>query len=432
VIGLASPGDRRGIRWRRDRAAWQIPWSMRALSSLVVGSLALGFVLAPAPAWAEAPAHDFIAEAKALLVVGACADGATPTGIKPEVVADHCKVLRVTQDDYVKSWLTPATAFFAANVPAAIPKTVVYPFAGGDLSTALTVYPNADEITTLSLEPAGDPLALGMLPEKELKGALNTIEKELSQLYKANFSITMNMINAMRSGALPTQLVFGLSALWLHGYEPVSLRYFKLTADGEIRYVTDEDLVRIAKLKGPNLRNREFASIELRFRKKGTTREQIYRHIQANLDDAHIKAFPGALRHLEKKGQVAAMTKAASYLLTFDDFKDMRKYLIDHVVWMVSDTTGIAPSYGKPAGFEYETWGEFEYPNMNAGYSIAPVWRAEYKAQPKRPLPFRFGYPDRARRGHLIIMRKAANPPAAPAAPAPVKPAAPTPAPAKK
>ena len=53
--------------------------------------------------------------------------------------------------------MKPARAFFAAHVPKDVPKKVVYPFAGGDLSTALTVYPDADEITNMSLEPAGDP-----------------------------------------------------------------------------------------------------------------------------------------------------------------------------------------------------------------------------------------------------------------------------------
>ena len=30
-----------------------------------------------------------------------------------------------------------------------------------------------------------------------------------------------------------------------------------------------------------------------------------------------------------------------------------------------------------------------------------------YKQQPKRPLAFRFGYPDKKWHGHLIIMRRA-------------------------
>ena len=367
---------------------------------------------------AAEPGHEFIAEAKTLLVVGACAEGPAPEG-KAEILAVHCKKVRAAQAEYRKSWIAVAREFFAAHVPVTIPKVVVYPFAGGDLSTALTVYPDAEEITTLSLEPAGDPTALAHLSDKQLTAALAVVATELSSLYRANFSVTMNMIEAMRGGMLPTQLIFSLSALAIHGYEPTSLRYFKLAPDGSISYLTDADVERLAKLTDVGRRNREYANIELKFRKQGANggapREQVYRHIQANLDDAHLKANPAALRHLEAKGTVSAMTKAASYLLTFADFKTMRSYVIDHVAWMVSDTTGLPPSYGKKAGFVYETFGTFENPNMAAGYGNAPEWRAEFAAQDKRALAFRFGYPDHKLHGHLVIMTKPAS--AAPAAP---------------
>src|SRR4051794_35840712 len=83
---------------------------------------------------ADAP-HEFLDDAKALLVVGACAQGTT-AAVKADVYEAHCKTVKAAQDDYKTSWITPARAFFAAHVPASIPKTVVYPFAGGDLSTA--------------------------------------------------------------------------------------------------------------------------------------------------------------------------------------------------------------------------------------------------------------------------------------------------------
>ncbi|MBL9016771.1 MAG: hypothetical protein JNL83_21470 [Myxococcales bacterium] len=369
----------------------------------VLGVLGL---LASSSAHADSKAHDFIDEARALLVVGACAEGTPPAGVKPAVLEAHCKKVRAAQGDYRKSWLAVAGDFFKTTVPASVPKIVVYPFAGGDLSTALTVYPDADEITTLSLEPAGDPTALARLSEADLKKSLAVVATELSSLYRANFSVTMNMIGAMRGGKLPTQLIFGLSALTIHGYEPTSLKYFQLAADGSIKYLTDDDLAALDKLKDVGKRNAALSNIELTFKKKGATRTQVYRHILANLDDAHLRKDPAALKHLEAKGKVAGMTKAASYLLSFDEFDTMRKYVIDNVVWMVSDSTGLPPKYGKPAGFEYETYGTYEKSNMKAGGTVTPQWRAEYAAQPKRPLAFRFGYPDGKYRGHLIIMRK--------------------------
>jgi hypothetical protein len=342
---------------------------------------------------APSPPHEFLGEAKALLAVGACAqlDG-PPPAVKEEILAAHCKAVRAAQDEYKASWVAVARPFFAEHVPHDLPKTVVYPFAGGDLS----------------LEPAGDPTALAHLDDKELKSALAVVAKELASLYRANFSVTMNMISAMRGGRLPTQLIFGLSALSIQGYEPVSLRYFRLSPSGAIEYLTDADVARIAGVTDVGKRNREYANIELRFKKHGETRVQTYRHIQANLDDAHLKKDPSALLHLQQKGAVAGMTKAASYLLSFDDFKTMRQYIIDHVVWMVSDTTGLPPTYGRAAGFDYETYGEWGTPNMAAGKGIAGVWHKEFDAQPKRPLAFRFGYPDMKLHGHLVIMKKAA------------------------
>jgi len=382
----------------------------------------------PKPADPPPPAgHDFTPEIKALLAVGACADLPPPEGFDPKLLAAHCEGdskddpgIKKVQADYIDAWVKPARAFFAAHVPADVPKKVVYPFAGGDLSTGLTVYPDADEITTMSLEPAGDPRTLAVLKGGELKSALKTVKKELKFLYRVNFSNTLNMIDAMREGQLPTNLIFSLSALKIHGYEIVTARYFDFNEDGTLRYLDDADIAKAGDpAKGkPQTRNRIFSNVELQFRKPGG-RIQIYRHVQHNLGNDDMPGMKGlkadgrVVKYLEAKGPVAAMTKAASYLLSWDSFSIMRDYLLGHVVWMVSDATGVAPKWGKPAGYEYETYGGFVLPHIPAGNGIAKDWRTEFEAEPHRELPFRFGYYDKPRDGHdhgdnhLVIMRKA-------------------------
>jgi len=369
---------------------------------------------APAVDVVQTDGHDFTAEAKALLRVGACGEGNLPDGFPKELADKHCEVITKAQTDYTDAWVKPARAFFEAHVPKDIPKKVVYPFAGGDLSTALTVYPDADEITTLSLEPAGDPRDIDTLKGKDLERSLAKVEYELKFLYRVNFSNTMNMIEAMRAGTLPTELIFALSAMKIHGYEIVRLRYFKINDDGTIHYLDDKDIAKAGdptKVK-PETRNFVFANAELEFKRPGG-RVQIWRHIRANLGDEESKGIgpglkkdPRVLKHLELKGDIAAMTKAASYLLSWDSFSLMRNFLSKHVMWMVSDATGVAPKWGKPAGFEYETYGSFVGPHIPAGNSIAKDWRTEFESQDKRELPFRFGYYDRKNQNHLIIMRR--------------------------
>ncbi|HSK00065.1 MAG TPA: hypothetical protein VK932_02445 [Kofleriaceae bacterium] len=366
------------------------------------------------------PGHDFTPTAKLLLAVGACGEAPAPPDFPEGLLKKHCDGVNTAQTDYRDKWVQKARAFFAEKVPKTLPKTVVYPFAGGDLSTALTVFPDAEEITTMSLEPAGDPRTLEAMlapppepkrkpakPHPLLEKALGTIQSELRFLYRVNFSNTANMIAAMRVGQLPTQLVFGLSALKVHGYEVVSLRYFRLDPDGAIQYLTDEDVANAPDpLKGrAAARNELFSNAELRFRRPGGP-IQTYRHIQYNLDDAHLKQDPRVMKHLEAKGTIASMTKAASYLLSWDSFSTMRNYLTKHTVWMVSDATGVAPRWGKPAGFEYETYGVFTLAHLKEGHGISADWRKEWKAQTRRELPFRFGYYDDKINNHLVIMKK--------------------------
>lgn len=361
----------------------------------------------PPPPPVAAGGHDFTVEGRALLAIGACGDIPPPDGFPKELLTAHCDVIKKAQADYLEQWVKPAREFLAAHVPKDVPKKVVYPFAGGDLSTALTVYPDADEITTISLEPAGDPRDYATLKGKDLEKALKKVEYELKFLYRVNFSNTINMIDAMRAGQLPTQLIFGLSALKIHGYEVVALRFFRLEPDGAIHYIDDKDLEKTpdpTKAK-PEVRNRIFANAELQFRRP-SGRIQIYRHIQQNLDNEHLKADPRVIKYLEAKGTVAAMTKAASYLLSWESFSTMRDYLLGHVAWMVSDATGVAPKWGKPAGFEYETYGQFVGPHIPAGNGISKDWRTEFETEPKRELGFRFGYYDKKNANHLIIMKK--------------------------
>ena len=121
------------------------------------------------------------------------------------------------------------------------------------------MYPDADEITTISLEPPAIRATLDVLKGKALENALDKVEYELKFLYRVNFSNTLNMIEAMRGGALPTQLIFGLSALKIHGYELVALRYFRLEDDGSIHYLDDNDIK-----KAPDPREGQCGAAQLR------------------------------------------------------------------------------------------------------------------------------------------------------------------------
>ena len=93
------------------------------------------------------------------------------------------------------------------------------------------------------------------------------------------------------------------------------------------------------------------------------------------------------------------MTKAATHLLWNDHFTLIRGWLVDHTDWMVSDSTGIPPGSRSPAGYMQDTYGTFDGP---APFGTPDARDASdlkhlFASEPTRDLPFRYGYPDKAR-----------------------------------
>jgi hypothetical protein len=300
---------------------------------------------------------------------------------------------------------------------------VVYPFGGGDLTSALVVFPDATEITTISLEAAGDVRAIDEVKKGKLADELETIAHNVDRLFRSAHSTTKSL-QAVSHEKLPGTVVFALAGLAVHDMEPVSFKYFDLDPDGNVVYLTADELDRRAAEMAGEIAERDkhpkrdwhywyeqesaFANMEITFRPRGQADAplRVYRHIVANLDDTHTNADPRVIKHLEKKGKVAVITKAASFLLWYDDFTNIRTYLLGHIAWMISDASGIPPSYAGPAGFEQITYGDFVGPYFvkdpkDTRAEFVKLW----KDQPHRKLPFRFGYPDAQKNNHLMITR---------------------------
>lgn len=375
-------------------------------------------VPAPAPttpaASDEAPL-DFTPEAKLLFKVVACAGDATlPASIDQKVWEAHCKELNRRAGKYKDTWVKQAMPFLQNLKPEGLPTTVVYPFGGGDLISALTTYPNAKEITTMSLEHAGDPRRIHKVDSKQLADSLLAIRAATSGLLVANDSKTENLQKVQR-GELPGQLSFFLIGLAVHGFEPVQLRYLKLNADGTPRYLTQKDLDALES-KNAKLLHKDWVSpdfseafdnIEMVFVKQGEdpkAQARIHRHFAENLDNDHFGKDEPLKKHLEGKGRIVAMTKAASYLLWRDNFSTIRDYLLAHMEFMVSDSTGIPPEYAKKAGFVQDPYGRFQESFLGANAKINEDFRTLWKHH--KDLDFRYGYIDKSYNYHMLITRK--------------------------
>lgn len=374
---------------------------------------ALVLVAATGVASAEEP-RDFISDAKVFYRVAACGGTeAPPADLDAQVIEKHCAEMAKRYEYITKNYVEKARVFFAPLQPADLPTTVVYPFGGGDLLSALVTYPNATEITTISLEHAGDPTRLAKLTKKtQLRTSLSAFRDAIAGLLSLHDSTSENM-RKLEQGGIPGQLSFHITGMTALGFEPVSLKYFTLNEDGTIRYLTQSDIdtlaKKTAKKKRPSWVDTDFSeaytNMELTFRKAGDPKAPlvVHRHFAWNLGDNGFKGSP-LEKHLQAKGKIAAMTKAASYLIWTSSFRAIRDYLLGNMAWMASDSTGIEPKAAKRAGFVQTTYGIFHgafleeaVPGVNE--QMLELW----DKQPKRRLPFRYGYPDNDKHVHLMI-----------------------------
>ena len=386
---------------------------------LAIVCIILSSACARAAKTGAAPAEDFGAEAKLLYRVVACSgEAALPANIDPQIVDRHCQQLKARMERYRRSYLARAKPFLAALRPTGLPDTVVYPFGGGDLLAALTTYPDARRIITLSLELSGDPRRITKIDDTRLDQSLDVVDHNIGGLLAANDSTTETLMDTQQ-GDLPGQLSYFLVALAVHGFEPVALRYFHVQPDGSLHYYSRAEIrametrlagARHGKWTSPDF-SEAFANSELVFRPvHGDGPLRIHRHIGANLQDDFLRNNGPILTYLRKEGQVVAMTKAASYCLWNSRFSRIRNYLLSNMVFMISDGTGIPPALASQAGFVQETYGSFkgamcfdDCPSTTYNDEFQDLWAS----QPQRKLGFRYGYVDSKDSNHLLVTRRA-------------------------
>lgn len=375
----------------------------------------------------DAPA-DFIAEARALMRVVACRESEPlPEGVDAKTVERHCREFAPKLAVYRKNYVEKAQKFLSALRTPDLPRTVVYPFGGGDLLSALTTYPEAEKIVTMSLERGGDPRGLAGLSQKRLAEILGKMRRGAWGLLRADNSTSESLIN-LEGLELPGELCFFLMALAVHDLELVHLRYFAIEPDGRLHYFSRKDLAELADRKATRLHAKwknykgsvAFSNLELGFRRKDDPPDKVrvHQHIGANLKDDFLRTDPSLLRYLETLGPVSAMTKAASYCLANPAFSMIRDYLLEHMAILISDSTGIPPRYYKKQPFTLEAFGDFEFSLLKLRPELNEELKRFFRRQKRKPLPFRYGYPDGRGVFHMMVARRNA-PAAAPPAPAP-------------
>lgn len=355
----------------------------------------------PAPVASVAPARpaEFRREVKRLFATMFCVGRGDDWPC--QLLSHELRRIRNQYTLSVKRW-------FNRRRPASAPKTVLYPFSGGDLATVMAAYGPGQRFYHLSLEHGGPPDPLVKMNATQRHKARLVFVRVARDLATHSFNFS-EVLQAQEKAGVPGILPLLLTGLRLHRGRPTGLRYFQLTPQGKLHYLTREDFSR-GRSRATNhaedwpvpRMDARFANLELRFRLPGDKVDRVVRHVSANLSNKGLARRPEVVRYLAALGPHSLMVKANSWLLRSKGFSTMRRLAFHRTRFFAADTVDAPPpAWLKKRGFRVWVYGAFEC--FISAPHLAEVWRLEFLEQEKRSLPFRFGYQDCQERNSLVL-----------------------------
>ncbi|HXF88504.1 MAG TPA: hypothetical protein VNK48_09150 [Xanthobacteraceae bacterium] len=285
--------------------------------------------------------------------------------------------------------LAKIRAWSAANLTA--PRSVLfYHFAGPDFLYADAFFPRAETYVLSGLEPVGQIPELMKMPRWAVMQALRNIQFSLRSVLTVSYFITVDMSRDLNSGPLP-------------GTIPILYVFLARTGkdihDVSLVYLDEQGVLHSGDGTRPW---RPARGVKIVFSEPGGPRKTLY-YFSANLADAGSRPVP-LLQFCKSLPPGDGFVKSASYLLHTPGFSQVRNFLLDHIVTLVQDDTGVPLHYFDPARWRLVPFGRYMTPIFPAYFQ--PRLHEFYQRAEPAPLDFGVGYRWRPNESNLLVAVK--------------------------
>ena len=275
-----------------------------------------------------------------------------------------------------------------------------YPFSGGDFLHLYNVYPNASEYIMMAIEPVGSIPNLNDSKEEFLPEYLESIEFNLRDIFKRSYFITKNMQDDIKEnpnidGMLPS-ILWGVGAT---GHQVVNMLGAKLDSTGEI-LTTEIDWSSEKAMKD---------GVQIVFYDEKAEKVKAVTYLRCDISDKGISKNPPLKTFLDSIRPNNAFVKAASYLLHYSSFSDIRTCLLTRSENLLQDDTGIPFKYFNTDGKKVKLYGNYVMPvsdfNPNLFQKDLGV-KYRDTSYYQGPLPFSLGYHWGSKQQNQMVVMK--------------------------
>lgn len=269
------------------------------------------------------------------------------------------------------------------------PKTLFYPFAGGDFYYAHLFFPKADTTIMIGLEPTGTVFNPDAQNDTMLKVYLESLPGSLFFPHRLGFFRTKSMAVDFRKGLLNGTLHTVLFYMARFDANIHYIRHFNLDSGGKEINLNGQGIAYKVgySLKGDN-----------------RTRELIY--FSHDVSNAALAQKPMLIKWLNKRGRVNTFFKAASYLMHSESFSTLREFVNTHTVRLMQDDTGFPYAYMLKNGFEVKLLGRYTRTIPLFAKEFQPDLKTAYSKTTTDSLPFLIGYNAQFKECNLQSARK--------------------------
>lgn len=254
---------------------------------------------------------------------------------------------------------------------------VFYPFSAADFIYANAIFPDADTYFLCGLEKVGTPIS-GEL--RKTSSHYAAYSKALSIFFRSTYFVTKDMKQELDNQELDGVAPVITMLMAVAGREVISVEQCNFDGEGNI-VATDPSKADVLRVK---------------FFKPGTKHEQTLIYVSGDIADGRFN--PNLKKYIENtlsQHHVSCFLKAASFLMTQDNFSEIRNIILRHSKAVIQDDSGIPFRYFAENGFETTLYGAYVRPlscfsEKCMQYDLQELYNTQ--ASKVHPLPFYIGY----------------------------------------
>jgi hypothetical protein len=280
-------------------------------------------------------------------------------------------------------------------------KNLFYPFSGPDVLYSSTLFPDAEKLTLIGLEPVG---TLPILDDKaivadSIQNYFDKINGSLNAILKFSFFRTVSMKEDLRNNDVDGTIHLILLFLNKTGHQIVSVKPFYIDSLGNKNYLKNTTLLSKSSYKNKSI---EVVALDKNNKTKTIT------YTSTDLSEAGLYKNKGLKTYISNLGFETTYLKGASYLMHKPSFATIRKLILANTQQIVQDDSGMAIKYiiNDEHKWKFNFYGEYTKPiNMFTQHYQADL-DSLYKLNGSKKLGFGLGYNYRDKNSNFMVIKK--------------------------